>query len=212
MRASRRVAEMKVLAVCSANRCRSPMAATLLAARLGSFGVDVEVASAGFGPAGAPALPEAVAVMAEIGIDLSQHRSEGVSREDCEEADLIIGMTREHIIDLVLLAPTAWPRIFPLVDLVRRAEAVGPIRPDERFGTWVHRLHGGRQRSVIMAMKAADEIADPVGQSRSAFERTRDQLDLLLGRFALLLAPLAARLEGAELADEDLLAWDDWSS
>jgi protein-tyrosine phosphatase len=198
--------------VCSANRCRSPMAATLLAARLASFDIPAEVASAGFGPAGQPALPEAVAAMADMGIDLSRHRSESVSREQCEQADLIIGMTREHIIDLVLLAPTAWPRIFPLVDLVRRAEAVGPIRPDERFGTWIHRLHGGRQRSVILTMKAADEIADPVGQSRSAFERTRDQLDLLLGRFAVLLAPLTAQFEGAELTDQDLLAWDDWSS
>jgi protein-tyrosine phosphatase len=182
--------------VCTANRCRSPMAAGLLSTRLAALGVGAEVTSAGFGPAGEPAIADAVAVMAEIGIDLREHRSQRVTRDLCEEADLIIGMTRQHVIDLVLLAPAAWPRIFPLVDLVRRAEQVGPTQPGEEAQTWVRRVHGGRERRVIMAIKEADEIADPMGRSRTAFQRTRDRLDLLLGRLAVVLIPPAQGLDG----------------
>lgn len=199
--------------MCTANRCRSPMAAGLLAARLDALGVAAEVASAGFGPAGDPAVPEVVSVMAELGIDLSGHRSERVTRDLCEEADLIFGMTRQHVIDLVLLAPSAWPRIFPLIDLLRRAEEVGPVQPGEHLETWVRRVHGGRQKSVIMSLKAADEIADPIGMPRSAFERTRNQLDDLLSQLATLVAPLGEQ-SGTRGGTErpDLLAWDDWSS
>lgn len=186
---------MRILVVCSANRCRSPMAAALLRARLGELGIPVEVASAGFGPAGQPPLEEAVSAMARIGIDLSGHRSVTVTPGLCEEADLVLGMTRQHVIDLVLLAPAAWPRTFPIVDFVARAEQAGPRRPAESVAGWVRRAHGGRQRAAVMTIKAADEVADPVGMPAASFERTRDRLDDLAGRMAVLLTPSSRQLQ-----------------
>ena len=60
-----------VLILCTGNSCRSHMAEGLLRAKAGGL---LDVQSAGSKPAGF-VHPLAIAVMAEIGIDLSKHRS-----------------------------------------------------------------------------------------------------------------------------------------
>ncbi len=64
----------KVLFICTANICRSPMAMGLLRQRLRQDGLDgeVEVASAGvYGLDGSPASQPGVEVLAERGIDIA---------------------------------------------------------------------------------------------------------------------------------------------
>jgi arsenate reductase len=68
------VNKVKVLFLCTGNSARSQMAEGLLRARAGD---RFEVSSAGLEPA--PVRPMAVAVMAEVGIDISGQRSKGVS-------------------------------------------------------------------------------------------------------------------------------------
>lgn len=63
----------KVLFLCSGNSCRSQMAEGLLRSMAGD---RFEVGSAGTAPQGVN--PGAVAAMAEVGIDISAHRSESV--------------------------------------------------------------------------------------------------------------------------------------
>ena len=60
-----------VLILCTGNSCRSHMAEGILRAAAGDL---VEVCSAGSKPAGY-VHPKAIAALAEIGIDISQHRS-----------------------------------------------------------------------------------------------------------------------------------------
>lgn len=60
-----------VLILCTGNSCRSHMAEGVLRAAAGDF---LEVASAGSEPAGC-VHPLAIAVMREIGVDISGHRS-----------------------------------------------------------------------------------------------------------------------------------------
>jgi protein-tyrosine phosphatase len=98
------------------------MVAELLRHRLEQVDVAVDVLSAGFGPSGLPALDETVEAMLEVGIDLRQHRSHRVSLSDLTDSDIIATMTRQHAMDVVLLDPAAWPRTFPIVDLVRRGQ------------------------------------------------------------------------------------------
>jgi len=92
----------KVLFVCSGNTCRSPMAKGIFSRYMGqnqggSLGNQYEACSAGlFALDGLPASPEAVEVMLEFEIDLSQHRARRVDEYLVEEADLILVMTREH--------------------------------------------------------------------------------------------------------------------
>jgi protein-tyrosine-phosphatase len=75
------------------------MAAGLLRQRLAQEGLDShsEVASAGIWAAeDAPASENAVAVMAERGIDIGEHRAHSITARDVSAATLILVMSREH--------------------------------------------------------------------------------------------------------------------
>lgn len=87
-----------ILFVCSGNSCRSPMAEGLLKSMLpDDIKEKVVVESAGtLGIEGQPATPLAIAVADELGVDLRDHVSTGLSRERLEEADLILVMAPEH--------------------------------------------------------------------------------------------------------------------
>ena len=88
-----------ILFVCTGNLCRSPMAEGMLRHRMAEEGLDsrYEVASAGtWGVQGSAASENAVAVMAERGIDIAEHRARTVSAPDVAAADLILVMSREH--------------------------------------------------------------------------------------------------------------------
>jgi len=118
----RRLASFLVLLVCTGNTCRSPMAELLckqlLAEKIGCS-IDqlenrgIQVLSAGL--AAAPGMgpsPEAVQVMAEMRLDLSQHASQPISEHLARSADVILTMTRGHHQALV----SHWPE---LADRVR---------------------------------------------------------------------------------------------
>ncbi len=122
--------------------------------------------------------------MMEVGIDLRRHRSRQIAADDLLGSDLVITMTRQHAMDLVLLDPRSWPRTFPIVDLVRRAQAIGRIGVGETLGHWVARVHGRRQHSELLALRSSDDVDDPVGQPLAMFRRTRDILSGLVEELA----------------------------
>lgn len=181
---------MNVLVLCSANRCRSPMAAALLQAHADKAGADLQVSSAGFGPGGYPAEPEAVEVLDDLGLDLTGHCSRSLTCEMLAGAGLVVTMTKQHSIEAILVAPTAWPRTFPLRELVDRGRRAGPVTAAERLEDWVARVHAGRNRADLLA--PGGDIADPIGQPVEEYVRTRDELDTLTGELAGLLVPLSA--------------------
>jgi protein-tyrosine-phosphatase len=83
------------------------MAAAYLEGRLGHEGrTDVQVDSGGtLGIQGAPASPEAIVAMEEIGIDLRPHRSQALRKSQIKKADLIIVMTHDHLEELAFRFP-----------------------------------------------------------------------------------------------------------
>ncbi|MDQ1428912.1 MAG: protein-tyrosine phosphatase [Acidimicrobiaceae bacterium] len=163
------------------------MGEALLKRRLGERGIDSRVKSAGLMPGGSPATDPAIEVMAAVGLDISRHRSRQITEAVVGLADLVVTMTRQHLIELTLMAPDAWPRMFQIRDLVRRAQPVGPRPPEQSFEEWLEKVGDGRTRSGILAASLSDDIADPIGQSDAVYERTRDELDELLTRLAELL-------------------------
>lgn len=91
---------MRILAVCTGNTCRSPMAAALLARRVAGIPeltTQIEVRSAGTGAIeGDPATGEAIRTMDARGIDIRAHRATRADQALLEWANLVLGMTRSH--------------------------------------------------------------------------------------------------------------------
>jgi len=168
--------------VCTANLCRSPMAAALLTRRLSSLGIHVPVRSAGLLCDGEPALPEVLPVMAGYGLDLGPHRSRVLTATDLEHTALMLGMAREHLRQAVVVHPEAWPRSFTLKELVRRGEEIGPRLAGERFGEWLSRAHSGRDRAALLGESAEDDVADPTGGPPAGYAATAALLDRLVTR------------------------------
>jgi protein-tyrosine phosphatase len=175
-----------VLFLCTGNICRSPAAEALLRHRLERLGVDASVRSAGLLHTGQPASTYGVDVLSERGIDLSTHRSRSMTADLLREADLIIAMAREHVREAVVLAPEVWPRTFTLKELVRRGGDIGPRRADESLEQWLARAHAGRIPHRLMGSSGDDDVADPIGQARGAYERMVADLDGLVERLAWL--------------------------
>lgn len=78
-----------MLVVCHGNICRSPLAGAILAERLGHSAVRDRGLG---GRTGLLAAKRVRDYAAELGVDLSQHRSRSVTAEDLAWADLIIYM------------------------------------------------------------------------------------------------------------------------
>lgn len=94
---------MRVLFVCTGNICRSPFAEA--AARQWD---GVEAASAGTAAiTGAPASATGIAVAAELGVDMTAHRADDLTPKLIEGADVIYGMTDEHVAAVMVLDPSA---------------------------------------------------------------------------------------------------------
>jgi protein-tyrosine phosphatase len=132
-------------------------------------------------------MDHAIATMADDGFDLSGHRSRTVRPQMVAESDLVVAMTRQHVVDLVLLSPDAWSRVFPLRDLIRRAEGVGRRSQRQPMDAWLDAVGADRTKSGVLAGSLADDIADPVGHDRPVYDQTKRVLDDLMSRLACLL-------------------------
>jgi len=156
------------------------MAAALLARRLHEVGVASDVSSAGLLEGGRPAWPEARAAMLERGIDLSAHQSRRIEPQLVAGADLVLGMTREHLREAVALHPVAYERSFTLKDLVRRA-GVEPRGP-QPLDAWLAHLAAEREIEDLLGASPIDDIEDPIGGPLAAVRATAAELDGLVGR------------------------------
>ncbi|UCC48314.1 MAG: low molecular weight protein arginine phosphatase [Gemmatimonadota bacterium] len=88
-----------ILFVCTGNTCRSPLAEAVARRALERRGWNhVRVDSAGTSAAwDAPASAGSLQAAAEMGLDLSDHRSQPLTRELVEQADIILAMTPSHL-------------------------------------------------------------------------------------------------------------------
>jgi protein-tyrosine-phosphatase len=123
--------EVKILFVCSGNICRSPMAAECLRHRLARGGPEgVVVDSAGtLGIEGAPASPEAIRALREVGVELSGHLSKGLRADDLATSDLVVAMTDEHLVELALRFPESVEQRLLLRAFEKRS-VIAPAAPD----------------------------------------------------------------------------------
>lgn len=87
---------MKILFLCVANSARSQMAEGLARAL---FGARAEVSSAGSVPTHVN--PNAIAALADDGIDISAHRSKAINPVTAQAMDLIITLCADEVCPLV---------------------------------------------------------------------------------------------------------------
>lgn len=179
---------MLILTLCTGNICRSPMAEVLLTAAAGPRGAAPTVASAGFVTEGQPAEPHAVRVMADRGLDLSGHRSRRLTAEMVAEADLLLGMTAEHVREVVALDRTAFGRSFTLRELHQRGEALGPVVGGD-VEAWLDAVGEGREPMDLLRAGEGYDIADPMGRSLRRFRAAAEAIEEAVDGVAALLWP-----------------------
>ncbi len=163
------------------------MAAAILQQRLAERGVDARVKSAGTMPWSSGATGPAVEVMREHGLDISGHENRQMTRELVEEADLVLGMTRDHVSIAIARSPSARGRTFLVGELARLGAEVGPRGATESPARWAERAAAARPHRRPLG-RAVDEIADPVGEPIDFYRRTAAELDDRLTEIAALLA------------------------
>ena len=111
-------------------------------ARSNLSGVLVDSAGT-LGIGGSPASAEAIVAMREVGVDLSPHRSQGISAELMGRADIVIAMTQRHLAELAARFP-------------------GP--PERR---WLLRAFEARPRPA----NRARDLKDPIGKPVEAYRK-----------------------------------------
>jgi protein-tyrosine phosphatase len=179
-----------VLIVCTANQCRSPLAAALL--RRAAAGTDVVILDAGTGEAGYPPTEGTVAAAARLELDLTEHVSTTIDAALVERADIILTMEREHVRTIVLAHPEAWAKTFTLKEFVRRSEEHGPRQDGESLDAWLAALHEGRSRADLLGASPIDDVADPTNDRRVDHDSLAEELDELVAATVDVVWPGAA--------------------
>ncbi|MEM8549969.1 MAG: low molecular weight protein arginine phosphatase [Verrucomicrobiota bacterium] len=114
----------QITVICTANICRSPMAEKLLAHALKAQEPPLSqlvVQSAGVSAyGGEPASANAVKALQKVGLDLSQHESQAVTKDMVERSFAIFCMTQTHRMMLDMSFPDKLP---PHVYLLRELMA-----------------------------------------------------------------------------------------
>jgi protein-tyrosine-phosphatase len=131
------------------------------------------------------ALPEAVALAHEHGVDLTEHRASGIREIDLAAADLIVGFERKHIAAVVVDARAPVERTFTLPELVGLLElAPATAGGDPALGarSAVQRAHASRPRDFRRAPIA--ELPDPLGLEHPAQRAVALEVRRLTARLA----------------------------
>jgi protein-tyrosine-phosphatase len=120
---------------------------------------------------------------------MAARRSRALRKQDILAADLVVGMTRGHVREVVVLAPDAWHRTFTLKELVRRGGLIGPRRPGQALADWIAEVSVGRSRSELLGDSILDDIEDPVGGSTSVVREVAREIRSAVGGMVELVAP-----------------------
>ncbi|MDT0156337.1 low molecular weight phosphatase family protein [Microbacterium sp. ARD32] len=177
-----------ILAVCTGNICRSPIAESILNARLRDVGVRVR--SAGVRAAVGQEMPKpAQRVALSRGADareLGAHTARAVDRTMLLGSDLVIAMTREHRSRILALEPTLMRRTFTAREFARLAAMLTDTemrgvadrhRGDPPAGMRAVAAVVAARRGASTVRPKDDDVIDPYRRSSWVYERSTRQLD-----------------------------------
>lgn len=173
---------VRILFVCTANQCRSPLAAAI--ARRDGSGLPLEIASAGIIAGGHGTPPTGVRVARELGLDLDDHVSVQLTERMLNDADVVLTMTREQARTIVAARPELWPRVFTLKQFSRWLD--GHARPSDRGArSWLQAAGIDRKRTELVGSSRDDDVFDPLHSParvwRTVAKELAIQIETVLG-------------------------------
>jgi protein-tyrosine-phosphatase len=170
----------EVLFICTGNLNRSPSAAWFLRQRLSVFGPrDVTVASAGTQGSTAELPAPLVEEGEAFGLNLAEHVSTKMDEAGITRADLIIGMAREHVREVVLVDNAAFYKTFTLREIVRRGQERGARGSEESIQEWLLGLNAGRRHMDLIGDSPQDDTPDPMGGPPEEFRAMLAEMEAL---------------------------------
>lgn len=176
--------------VCTANICRSPLAAELARSRIRAAARPVArcltVSSAGVhGRAGAAMDPHAADVLRARGADPGAFAARILTESLVAGADLVLTAQRRHRAAAVSLYPPANGRVFTILEFERLARHIDADRlPPLGVAERAHALvrQAARLRGTLPPAPAGDDIDDPSGRSAADYAACAETIDGALDR------------------------------
>jgi protein-tyrosine phosphatase len=152
-----------ILIVCTANICRSPVGAALLRDRLQKRGLgDWVISSAGtWALEKRGASQYSVELMAEDGLDISDHQAQMIEGKHLATADLLLCMERGHAEALKAEFPMWADKIYLFSEMVDRGYSISDPygRSREAYELMVKDLSGIIDRGLDKIIALADANA-----------------------------------------------------
>ena len=173
---------IKVIVVCFANTCRSPVAESLLRRDLAHVD-DVQVSSRGVA-GGQGTTPDALAeILVTRHLVLGEPRGVVLVRDEARAADLLLFAERRLLRESVVTDPSLWPKSFTLREFARRSMINPPDATDAHFAAWLAVLHAGRSRDELLGDNELDDVSDPgLAGTSEEFAQMIDDLESVVGK------------------------------
>jgi protein-tyrosine phosphatase len=180
----------EVLFVCTGNLCRSPSAAWFMAQRLVERGPEgVRVDSAGTMGSTMDVPPQLVREGELFGIDLSTHLSRTMTTKMIQEADLVVGLARQHVREIVLADTPSFTKAFTLREVVRRGSERGKRQPEQPISEWLEGVSLGRRHLDLIGDSPIDDTPDPMGGTAEDYHQMLEEVRALVRQLHSLVWP-----------------------
>ncbi|BDZ62039.1 low molecular weight protein-tyrosine-phosphatase Ptp [Demequina sediminis] len=156
-----------ILAVCTGNVCRSPVAEILLRAHLGQ---EARVTSAGTHAREGAVMPRNMRIeLKRDGVDAKRHRARSLTRGMLEDAGLIFTASRRQLRYVEPLAPGAADRAFVLGDLAAVARAGAVLRGDSVRDRILDVPRVAALHLAVVDEADSTDIPDPMGHDQTTY-------------------------------------------
>jgi protein-tyrosine-phosphatase len=146
-------------------------------------GIDIDVRSTGTHAwYGRAATFEGRKVMTEHGVPIDEHRTLELDQDLVDWADVLLGMSREHVRETVRAFPGAASKTFTLKGFL---ELLPSLPSYEETGSdtesWLRAAERSRDRAEAIA---DSDIDDPIGEREAAYRRVAAEIRDLIERLA----------------------------